>query len=114
MLFASMDVLIWAIVTMLVFALFLKMSNGATYSVVPFINAKAMGSVSGIVGAGGNVGAVLAGFLFASESISYRDSLFMIGIVVALVAAVAFLLAVAQRAAISPVTVDAAVQEAVV
>ncbi|MCD9015772.1 MFS transporter [Parachryseolinea silvisoli] len=113
MLFASMDVLIWAIITMLVFALFLKMSNGATYSVVPFINAKAMGSVSGIVGAGGNVGAVLAGFLFASESISYRDSLFMIGIVVALVAAVAFLLAVAQRAAISPVTADAAVQEAV-
>ncbi|MBT1686124.1 NarK family nitrate/nitrite MFS transporter [Dawidia soli] len=112
MLFASMDVLTWAIVTMLLFALFLKMSNGATYSVVPFINAKAMGSVSGIVGAGGNVGAVLAGFLFASESISYRDSLFMIGIVVALVSAVAFLLSFAQRAATSPAT-DAVVQEAV-
>lgn len=113
MLFASMDTLTWAIITMLTFALFLKMSNGATYSVVPFINSKAMGSVSGIVGAGGNVGAVLAGFLFASESISYRDSLFMIGIVVALVAAVAFLLSFAQRAVSSPVTVDAAVQEAV-
>ncbi len=75
MLFSTMDTLPWAIATMLLFALFLKMSNGATYSVVPFINQKAMGAVSGIVGAGGNVGAVLAGFLFASETISYRESL---------------------------------------
>ena len=85
MLFSTMDVLVWAIVTMLVFALFLKMSNGATYSVVPFINQKAIGAVSGIVGAGGNVGAVLAGFLFTSETISYRESLFTIGIAVTLV-----------------------------
>jgi hypothetical protein len=37
----------------------------------------------------------------------------MIGIVVALVATVAFLLSFAQRAATSPVTADAVVQEAV-
>ena len=41
--------------------LFVKMSNGATYSVVPFVNKRALGAVAGIVGAGGNVGAVLAG-----------------------------------------------------
>jgi NNP family nitrate/nitrite transporter-like MFS transporter len=40
------------------------MSEGATYSVVPFINKKALGAVAGIVGAGGNAGAVAAGFLF--------------------------------------------------
>ncbi len=91
-LFSAMDTLTWAIVTMLVFALFLKMSNGATYSVVPFINHKAMGVVSGIVGAGGNVGAVLAGFLFTSESITYRESLFTIGIAVTLVSFVALTL----------------------
>ena len=85
MLFSAMDTLPWAIATMLLFALFLKMSNGATYSVVPFINSKAMGAVSGIVGAGGNVGAVLAGFLFTSETISYRESLFIIGIAVTIV-----------------------------
>jgi NNP family nitrate/nitrite transporter-like MFS transporter len=34
------------------FALFLKMSNGATYGIVPFVNAKNVGMVSGIVGAG--------------------------------------------------------------
>ncbi|WP_333820511.1 MFS transporter [Ohtaekwangia sp.] len=82
MLFSTIEVLPWAIATMLLFALFLKMSNGATYSVVPFINKKAIGAVSGIVGAGGNVGAVLAGLLFTSNEVSYRDSLFTIGIAV--------------------------------
>jgi NNP family nitrate/nitrite transporter-like MFS transporter len=48
--------------------------------------------VSGIVGAGGNVGAVLAGFLFKSETLSYRESLFIIGLVVVGVSVISFLL----------------------
>ena len=43
------------------------MSEGATYSVVPFVNKKALGAVAGVVGAGGNAGAVAAGFLFKGE-----------------------------------------------
>lgn len=97
MLFSSMDALFWAIVTMMIFALFLKMSNGATYSVVPFINNKAIGAVSGIVGAGGNVGAVLAGFLFASNDISYKQSLFIIGIAVSVVSVLSLLLAISGK-----------------
>jgi len=96
-LFSSMNSLPWAIATMLLFALFLKMSNGATYSVVPFINNKAIGMVSGIVGAGGNVGAVMAGFLFKSENLTYRDSLFIIGSVVVVVAVIAFLMSVSKK-----------------
>ena len=92
MVFSTIHVLPWAIATMLIFALFLKMSNGATYSVVPFINKKAMGAVAGIVGAGGNVGAVLAGFLFTSNEVSYRDSLFTIGIAVTVVSVLSLLL----------------------
>ena len=92
-LFSNMDTLVWAIIAMLAFALFLKMANGATYSVVPFINQRAMGAVSGIVGAGGNVGAVLAGFLFTSETVTYRESLFVIGIAVTLVSLVALFMA---------------------
>jgi NNP family nitrate/nitrite transporter-like MFS transporter len=92
MLFSAMDILPWAIVTMLLFALFLKMSNGATYAVVPFINKNAIGAVAGIVGAGGNVGAVLAGFLFKSETLSYRESLFIIGIVVMCVSVIALII----------------------
>jgi NNP family nitrate/nitrite transporter-like MFS transporter len=97
MVFSAMDVLTWAIVTMLLFALFLKMSNGATYSVVPFINKKAIGAVAGIVGAGGNVGAVLAGLLFTSNDVSYRDSLFTIGIAVLVVSVLSLLLGVVKR-----------------
>jgi len=96
-LFSSMHLLPWAIATMLIFALFLKMSNGATYSVVPFINNKAIGAVAGIVGAGGNVGAVLAGFLFKSESLSYRESLFIIGVAVTFVSVISFLISLPKK-----------------
>jgi len=52
-----------AIVAMVVFGLFTHMACGATYALVPFVDRKALGGVAGIVGAGGNVGAVAAGFL---------------------------------------------------
>lgn len=66
MLFANSGGLVMAITMMFFFGLCLKMANGATYSIVPFINPKAVGSIAGIVGAGGNVGAMLIGFLFKS------------------------------------------------
>ncbi|OIN61261.1 NarK family nitrate/nitrite MFS transporter [Arsenicibacter rosenii] len=87
-LFAQTGSLTMAVIAMLGFAMFLKMANGATYAIVPFVNRKAMGAVSGIVGAGGNVGAVLAGFLFKSETISYTEAFLMIGVAVAVVGAV--------------------------
>jgi NNP family nitrate/nitrite transporter-like MFS transporter len=90
--FSAMTSLTWAIAGMLSFALFLKMSNGATYAVVPFMNRRAVGTVSGIVGAGGNVGAVLAGILFTSEQLSYRESFVIIGCVVIGVSAITSLL----------------------
>lgn len=78
-LFSGMDLLFWSVTSMIGFALFVKMSNGATYAVVPFVNNKAIGSVAGIVGAGGNIGAVMMGFLFKSESISYSEAFMYIG-----------------------------------
>lgn len=82
-LFAQAGSLGMAIACMLFFALFLKMANGGTYSIVPFINKDAIGSVAGIVGAGGNIGAMLVGFLFKSSSISYAQAFLYIGIGVA-------------------------------
>jgi len=79
-----------AIVCMLSFALFLKMANGATYGIVPFINEKNVGLVSGIVGAGGNMGGMLFGFLFKSKSITYVDAFTYIGITVMVVSAIVF------------------------
>ena len=52
-----------AVVAMISFGLFTHMACGSTYALVPFIDRKALGGVAGIVGAGGNVGAVAAGFL---------------------------------------------------
>ena len=83
MLFARSGNLSMAVVSMLLFALFLKMANGTTYSIVPFVNREAIGSVAGIVGAGGNIGAMLVGFLFKSKSISYTQAFTYIGMGVA-------------------------------
>ena len=77
MLFANSGELVMAIMMMFFFGLCLKMANGATYSIVPFINQKAVGSVAGIVGAGGNVGAMVIGFLF--KSMPYSEAFFYLG-----------------------------------
>ncbi len=82
MVFSQMRVLAMAIPAMIVFSLFVQMSEGATYSVVPFINKRALGSVAGIVGAGGNAGAVAAGFLFKSGALSWPTALFILGALV--------------------------------
>ena len=86
-LFSQMATLFLAVGAMIVFSLFVQMSEGATFSVVPFINRKALGSVAGIVGAGGNAGAVAFGFLFRSESLSYADALLIVGVAVILASA---------------------------
>jgi NNP family nitrate/nitrite transporter-like MFS transporter len=65
------------------FSIFVQMAAGATFSVVPFINKRALGAVAGIVGAGGNAGAVAAGFLFKTESLTWPQALFILGCVVA-------------------------------
>ena len=82
MVFSQMAVLVLAVGAMIVFSLFVQMSEGATYGIVPFINRKALGAVAGIVGAGGNAGAVAAGFLFRSESITMQQGLLYLGIMV--------------------------------
>jgi MFS transporter, NNP family, nitrate/nitrite transporter len=67
--------------------LFVKMSNGANSAVVPFVNKRAIGVVAGIVGAGivgagGNAGAVLAGFLFKTSSLTYAQAFLILGAVI--------------------------------
>lgn len=90
-LFAQAGTLLFAIVSMLSFALFLKMANGATYGIVPFVNEKNVGLISGIVGAGGNLGGMMFGFLFKSENITYAEAFTYIGYIVIAVAAIIFI-----------------------
>jgi NNP family nitrate/nitrite transporter-like MFS transporter len=81
-LFSQQRLLVLAIGTMMLSGLFVKMSNGATYSLTPFINPRGVGAVAGIVGAGGNLGAVLAGFLFKTATIPWTEAISILGVVV--------------------------------
>lgn len=81
--FSRMHSLPAAIISLLIFGSLVGMSCGATYAVVPFINKKALASVSGIVGAGGTVGALLSGLLFRIPDFPWADSLMVIGLSVA-------------------------------
>ena len=89
--FANMGVLALAIPALILFSLFVQMSEGATFAIVPYINKRAMGSVAGIVGAGGNFGAMLAGFLFRREADFYGQSYLILGILVGVCAFMAFM-----------------------
>jgi len=96
-LFSQMRVLPLAIATMMLTGLFVKMSNGANYSVVPFVNKRALGAVAGIVGAGGNAGAVLAGFLFKTSSLTYPQAFLILGVAIAMCSPFALALRFSER-----------------
>lgn len=53
-----------ALVVLICFSIFVQMSEGTSYGIVPFMNRKQLACVSALVGAGGNLGAVIAGFCF--------------------------------------------------
>ena len=78
MAFSQADLAVHALTAMLIFGFFTHMACGATYSLVPFVNRSALGGVAGIVGAGGNVGAVAAGFIVKGTS-TIQQALFVLG-----------------------------------
>ncbi|MEW6169261.1 MAG: MFS transporter [Pseudomonadota bacterium] len=81
-----------AIAAMIGFGLFTHMACGATYALVPFVDRNALGGVAGIIGAGGNVGAVAAGFLMKGAA-DTQECLFLLGVFVT----IASLCAIAVR-----------------
>ncbi|OEZ62052.1 MFS transporter [Duganella sp. HH105] len=82
LMFANAGTAALAIGAMLVFGLFTHMACGATYAIVPFVDKRALGGVAGIIGAGGNVGAVAAGFLMKGLG-NTQQTLSILGVVVA-------------------------------
>lgn len=65
--FSQIKVLGAAIPVLICFSLFVQMAEGATFGIVPFVDPAVTGAISGIVGAGGNAGAVFGGFLINSD-----------------------------------------------
>jgi len=64
--FAYTSSLAGHIVLLVFFSTFVQSAEGSTYGIVPYVDAPSTGAISGIVGAGGNIGAVCFGFMFLS------------------------------------------------
>jgi len=62
--FAHSNSLGVAIFVLVLFSIFVQACEGSTFGIVPYVNHKATGTICGIVGAGGNVGAVAFGLAF--------------------------------------------------
>ncbi len=84
MLFSRMDAAATVIPALILTGLLVHASCGATYAVVPFVNRKATGAVSGIVGAGGNAIAVAIMFLFKESvfGLSWPEAFLITGLLV--------------------------------
>ncbi len=81
MVFSQVTGLVAAVGLLIVFSVFVKMAQGATFAVVPFVNRRAFGSVAGIVGSGGNAAAMAAGFLFKGD-LPWDQAFWIMGVVV--------------------------------
>jgi NNP family nitrate/nitrite transporter-like MFS transporter len=79
LIFSRMTTLGTALPAMLLLSTCTQMACGATFGVVPFINRDGLGAVSGIVGAGGNLGGVAFAFLFGSSELSWPAGLLILG-----------------------------------
>jgi MFS transporter, NNP family, nitrate/nitrite transporter len=75
--FANSKDLAEAIVIMTIFSLFCQGATGTTFGIVPYVDPSATGSISGIVGAGGNIGAV--GFGLCFRQLNYKDAFYIMG-----------------------------------
>jgi NNP family nitrate/nitrite transporter-like MFS transporter len=75
--FAGCRTLAGSIAALVVFSLFVKAAKGSTFAIVPYVSPLNMGSVIGIAGSGGNMGAIAIDFLF--QGLSYRGALVCLG-----------------------------------
>ena len=77
LIFANSKDLAGAIVIMIFFSLFVQAAEGSSYGIVPYIDPPATGSISGIIGAGGNSGAV--GFGMGFRQLDYEQAFVIMG-----------------------------------
>lgn len=80
--FSRIRLLALAIPTLIGFSLFVQMAEGATFGIVPFVDPPATGAVSGIVGAGGNFGAVTGGLLINTGADGTAKGFLILGCIV--------------------------------
>jgi len=78
--FAHAGTLPIAIVVLVCFSIFVQAAEGSTYGIVPYIDPPVTGSISGIIGAGGNVGAVA--FSLCHRQLPSKDAFIIMGIII--------------------------------
>ncbi len=79
MLFSRLGSLGLAASVLVVFSIFVQMAEGATFALVPFVRRNALGTVSGIVGSGGNVAAVVLAQVLIVSGAALEDCLLVFG-----------------------------------
>jgi len=75
--FANTKSLGLSIFVLVIFSSFVQAAEGSSYGIVPYVNPPVTGSIAGIVGAGGNTGAVCFGFGF--RQLSYYSAFMLMG-----------------------------------
>lgn len=66
-----------AVTALMTFSLFVQGAEGSTFGIVPYLNPGLTGTIAGIIGAGGNAGAVIFSILF--RQLGYREAFFWMG-----------------------------------
>jgi NNP family nitrate/nitrite transporter-like MFS transporter len=65
---------------LVVFSLCVQAAEGSTYGIVPYVDPPSTGSIAGIVGAGGNTGAV--GFGLGFRQLGYKSAFVIMGVTI--------------------------------
>lgn len=80
--FSRMETVASAVPMLIIFSVFVQSAEGTTYAVVPYVVPEAKGAVTGVVGAGGNIGAVCWGLIFLFSGQNDSDCYMIIGYIV--------------------------------
>lgn len=102
MLFSRTGSIGWAIPAMILFAISVQMACGATYALSPFVEPRAIGRAAGLIGAGGNIGAMAMGFLLKTAT-PWPNILLGLGFVVAITSVLIPLARFSEAPAAAPV-----------
>jgi NNP family nitrate/nitrite transporter-like MFS transporter len=81
-----------AIVVLVLFSYFTQAGCGTSFGIVPFVDPRVMGAVSGLVGAGGSVGGVAFTALFKAYAFDSPRPFMILGIIVMIISLTTMLL----------------------
>nr|CAG8540056.1 11843_t:CDS:2 [Entrophospora candida] len=85
-----------AIVVLIIFSFFTQACCGSSFGIVPFVDPAIMGAVSGLVGAGGNIGGFFFNYVFKWYAYDRPTGFLVLGIAVLAVSFTTFALRIEQ------------------